>query len=366
MKNTIVNSINTNSAGTSNITKLLINEGELVEEETLVIVEDNTFFNSLKSKNIKFINLNKGIKRIFIRLYFELFLFKKLVNQDKPKNIIIMANYSLLPMKTSKKIVLMRHPYLVDRSSWQEIKSYKHYITELVRKVIFKVTLLSTDEVIVQTNAMKKMFLSEYPSYKNDVKVLNNPVSKAILNVREQSIVPKSERVNYLLYPSRYYAHKNHEVLIDFVTQNKKKLIQENLKIVITLHESGEGAHILSSIKKHNIDDFFVNLGEVEQTELHYYYRNSLALFFPSQAETFGNSIAEAMCFGLPIFIANKQYAKSLCGESAFYSDFQVDKIMSELLVFLSDWEAYKEKSRSKADQFLSPQEWFVALNSEL
>jgi hypothetical protein len=357
-KKILLNSINTNSAGTSNITKLVINEVKDIHHYK-IILDDNEFFKDEINKNSNHIivkRLGSGLKRIINRLSFELLGLKKDIDNNDVDTVLIMANYSILPLNAKKKIVIMRHPYLVDIDAWKEIKTKKHHFIEIIRKFLFTLTLKSTDKLIVQTVAMKEMFLKEYPNFNNELTVVNNPVSNDILSQRSNGIVPCQDRGKYLFYPSRYYAHKNHEIIVNILLEKKSFFRENGYKFVVTLSDTGEGRKILV---KHGLQDFFINIGEVAQEELHYYYKNALMLFFPSQAETFGNSIVEAMCFGLPIFINNKPYAKTLCGEAAYYCDLaSTVNVIDDLKEFISKIDEYSDKSKRKSSGLLNSDDW--------
>ncbi|TMO54073.1 glycosyltransferase [Pseudoalteromonas phenolica] len=359
MDKIVINSVNTNSAGTSNITKLLISEGELDSNKVTLFVENNIHFTALNSSSVKLVDFGLGsLKRLFNKFKFELFTLQIKANRKQNKHLLVMANYSPLPVFFAKKTVIMRHPYLVDNQAWKEIKTKKHFLLEILRTATFKLTLFSTDRLIVQTEAMKLMLLKKYPNFKGQLKVINNPVPNYMLEERYNITIPIQERKKTLFYPSRYYAHKNHEVLLEIVKNNEELFKDKGLQIVITLKVGGEGQHILDQIDSLGLSDYFINLGEVSQNELITYYKSSLALLFPSNAETFGNSIAEAMCYGLPIFINDKPYSRSLCGQSAYYSKFESSKFQEELQTFLENWDELQKLSKCRSNKFLNSYDW--------
>jgi len=363
----IFNSINTNSAGTSNITKTALNQCKSVNhDEYICYVEDNKFFKDVNSNNftVKKVNFGSGIKRLFNRFLFDFFIFPSICKKQKPDAVVILANYSPVPLK-AKKIVLMRHPYLVDDNAWKLIKTRKHYLIEVIRGLMFKLTLLSTDKVVLQTDAMYSMFKVKYPWFKGELVKIANPISNDILSLRESKITSLEQREKILFYPSRYYSHKNHEFIINLAVERSDFFRENNIKFIITLDENGEASHLLDLIRIHNVDDIIVNLGEVQQSELFYYYKNSLMLFFPSLAETFGNSIVEAMCCSLPIVISKKDYAETLCLDSAIYlSGKNLDQAVHSINKCVERWPELSELVHTKSYSFFDSDEWvFRILN---
>ncbi|MBE3667247.1 hypothetical protein BOO35_19530 [Vibrio navarrensis] len=359
----IFNSVNTNSAGTSNVTKIILNESD-VSDLGPMYVEDNVFFKDFSNCNhVHSVHFGNGILRIVNRLKFDLITFPNLVKKKKVDSVVIMANYCPLRL-SSRKLVIMRHPYLVDFDSWKEIKTFKHRLQEIVRLFLFKITLRSTDVLIVQTQAMYDMFKKEYPSFKGSVKILPNPVSldtKNLSNIIRESYT--FEDYKYLFYPSRYYSHKNHEFLIDFAKAEADFFKENKYKFLITLSPEGEGKHIIERIKREGLDEFFHNLGEVDQNCLHKYYANAFCLFYPSNAETFGNCIIESQYAGLPILIKDKPYAKTLCMDSAFYFN-DIDSAMDGLKSIESDWSECSKQSRSLSHDYYTASQWLEKISS--
>lgn len=359
----LLNSINTNSAGTSNVTKNILKDMTLDGYE--VIVEDNVFFSDVGTSSASLIKINfgTGVDRLCRRFAFLFWGIKKMVKDRHYDKVVIMANYS--PFKfPCKKIVIMRHPYLVDHRARSEIKTFKNHLIEYVRLILFRVTLLSTDVLVVQTEAMKTMFVERYPWFRGEVRSISNPVPKSILDFRTRNDICKSEVKSILFYPSRYYSHKNHEFLVGFADRNREALRKKGLKFVITLAQEGEGKHILQKISELKIDDLVLNVAEVRQENLYEYYLNSFCLFFPSKAETFGNSLAEAMCFGLPILALDRPYSRSLCGEAALYFREADTSVLNCIERLAGDWGNYSSSVKAKSMDLMDANDWLNQISS--
>ncbi|AUD61021.1 hypothetical protein AYJ58_16775 [Shewanella sp. Pdp11] len=357
----IYNSINTNSAGTSNVSKVILRDDELRAKISKFIVEDNAFFDDVNYSEVLKVNFNNF--KLFKRFFYDFFVFHQFINELDADVVVIMANYSPRKIK-SKKIVIMRHPYLVDKEAWRQIKSIKHYLIEIIRKLMFKLTLKSTQVLVLQTNAMKDMFLVSYPEYTGLIKVLGNPVSKRILKLRDLPISSFSSRQKAFFYPSRYYAHKNHELIISLVLAYRDWFESSGYFFIITLDVNGEGKHILEQIDKNNLSGLIVNIGEVPQEVIVDWYQKSLILFFPSQAETFGNSLVESMCTGLPIVVADKPYSHTLCGSDAVYFSNDAISAFEAINTSIDNWNKFSEGSRRLSSSLKNPSEWNFELLS--
>ena len=125
----------------------------------------------------------------------------------------------------------------------------------------------------------------------------------------------------------------NHEILItvDFRQQEtldfQKRITKEN-----------------TSIK---------SIGEISQFELETYYKTSHIFIFPSNSETFGNPMIEAMKFGLPIVVPNLEYAQSIVEEAGiYYNQNDVLECKDSINNLISNSDNYRLKSLESFEQF--------------
>jgi len=369
--NIIINSYNTLSAGTSNITKCMLNwlEKRDLAHRIYIFVPQLDIFESFHGgKNLKIIKLPvfSGPLKYAFRILYDFFVFPLatlILNADLS---IVIANYSPIKVK-GRKIVLMRHSYLVDDSIYCAT-IFKTRLLELLRRFLFKLTLSSTKVVIVQSNYMKNLLLEKYQIQENQVHILANPVTEvAKLSVSvNKSNEGTSEKI--ILYVSRLYPHKNHEFLLKMVDNNKFLMRKENMKIYITVDPT-IGSHartFLAKIPAYQLDDIIINIGEVESQTLAEYYKKANCFFFPSKSESFGNPLVEAMFFDLPIVVPDLAYARAVCEEAALYYDPQdSESAFNKLYALCRDqnlWKLYSERSFAQAQKFPTIEQWVKTL----
>jgi len=278
-----------------------------------------------------------------------------------------MANYSPVILH-GKKIVFMRHPYLVENQKTDPFLKGVGFI-EFMRRLIFKITLLSSDLIIVQSSYMKKR-LTECFGRISKIAILPNPVSnlmKMEINIDKK----KNKKSLIVLYVSRFYPHKNHWFLLGLVDRYRDEFRRKKIKFYITVNSSfkdKDSRIFLNEIDKRGLTGIILNIGEIPNEMLGKYYREARCFFFPSCLETYGNPLVEAMAFGLPVVAPDLSYVHAICNDSClYYSADDVEDAYKKLTSVLYDDDFYKQisiKGLNRVKKFPSVESWLHQLVS--
>lgn len=172
------------------------------------------------------------------------------------------------------------------------------------RKYFYEKTALKADAVITVSEFAKSRILSHLALDPERVFVVHHGVDTSALTPQ------LGERENFLLYPARAWAHKNHARLIAGV-----RILREDdptLRLVLT-----GGA--LASLGP--LPDWVDVRGIVPVEELRSLYRRARALVFPSLYEGFGLPPLEAMASGCPVVSSNAGSLPEICGDAAVLFD---------------------------------------------
>ena len=117
-----------------------------------------------------------------------------------------------------------------------------------------------------------------------------------------------------------------------------------------------EARPFLERMRAEDLSERVVNLGEIPQAELNRWYRRAGALVFPSLAETFGNALLEGMAHGLPLLVADRPYARDVCGEAALRFAPGDAKALADLSERVADDGGLREdlsaRARERLDAF--------------
>jgi glycosyltransferase involved in cell wall biosynthesis len=286
----------------------------------LFLVPDSEEFQGQESRGnvtVQRVALGPGGVRLIRRFWFEVHTFPRIVRRQGARLAIVLGNYSIRALPCPK-VVMVRHPYLLGAQIPVERMTLRRRLEEKLRKLAFYLTVRASDRWLVQSQQMRTQLEENWGIPSDRIQVVGNPVSKVKLPWQESPPTADNWGVR-LFYPSRYYEHKNHELLIEFADQERDFLKEKGIRFVITLDPSGQGGEILSRIQSEGLTEYFENLGEVPHGSLLKHYGRMDFVVFPSIAETFGNGIVEGMCAGLPIIASDRPYAHTLCGGAAVY-----------------------------------------------
>ena len=127
-------------------------------------------------------------------------------------------------------------------------------------------------------------------------------------------------RVKFL-YLTRYYSHKNIEVLVDMFFAHPEDLSDIILFITIEKEDNVAAGKLLDSIASKGLSDKIINLGAVPQENLVDIFMNVDGLLMPTLLESFSGSYLEAMHFKIPILTSELDFAKEVCQDAALYFD---------------------------------------------
>lgn len=117
-------------------------------------------------------------------------------------------------------------------------------------------------------------------------------------------------RENFVLYPARGWAHKNHARLLEAMLIARRQI--PGLRLVLT----GGGLDVLG-----DLPEWVEVRGLVSTEELHELYRSAAALVFPSLYEGFGLPPLEAMASGCPVAASNAGSIPEVVGDAAVLFD---------------------------------------------
>jgi glycosyltransferase involved in cell wall biosynthesis len=364
----LFHSYNTLGAGPAHVTKFIMTFLARKKHgvETVVIIPDISLFSDCTSTagaRVLRLPVFGGIGYYLFRLAYDVILLPLLSVVLNASTVIVLANYAPMPLK-GKKIVFMRHPFLIDDRN-EPRTGAKDWIIGKLRKIIFQITLLSTDAVVVQSHDIKERLLRQYAWMPASVHVLPNPVSNLFHGGSRSPEADPFSCDRAVLYVSRYYPHKQHNFLVQLVHRRQEEFRKQRIRFFITIDPavSGQDAtRLLDDIRFKKIDDIIANLGELPHADLADYYRSARCLFFPSAAETFGNPLIEAMAFGLPIIVPDLAYARSVCEDAGlYYVDGDLDDAYAKLSLLMGDpgvHAAFSEKSKDRLSAFPTTDQW--------
>ena len=136
-------------------------------------------------------------------------------------------------------------------------------------------------------------------------------VHVAYLGVRTEEFTPQlGPREQFLLYPAKGWAHKNHATLFDAFRSLRSR--HPDLDLVLTGATADELPQVPAGVQVK---------GQVSRAELVDLYGTAAALVFPSRYEGFGLPVVEAMSSGCPVAAASAGSLPEVVGDAGVLFD---------------------------------------------
>jgi glycosyltransferase involved in cell wall biosynthesis len=161
-----------------------------------------------------------------------------------------------------------------------------------------------------------------------------------------------------LLCLSRYYPHKNLEVLLPLAERIRERGLPYRVLLTVAPDEHPAAAALLGALRAARLEDVVHNLGPVPMTRIPALYQACDGLLLPTLMESFSGTYIEAMHYGRPVFTSDRDFAHDVCGDDAFFFDpHSPDDILRTLEKAFADPEALRarvEDARRRSRSFPS------------
>lgn len=262
--------------------------------------------------------LKKWEMRYFGRVVYDNLTVPNLVKKINPDVIFTMGNFAI-PVNGFKQVVLFAWPYPVypESTVWNKF-TWTQKLVQKMRLSVFVNRLKYADTVLPQTPVAAARFRRLYPQVKN-VSVVPTSYSVIEENLSDTNFGQLVSDKKNLLCLTRYYLHKNIEILLEVAEIFKSK--QYPYRIVLTLGESQHPnvALINQHIKAHKLEAYIVNIGPVPIHAVTKLYSYCEGMILPTLLESFSATYVDSMYLGKSIFTSDLDFAQAACGDAAFY-----------------------------------------------
>ena len=141
-----------------------------------------------------------------------------------------------------------------------------------------------------------------------------------------------------LLCLTRYYPHKNLEALVELGLRIRDAGAPFVVLLTVSEDEGPAVSALLRSIEQEGLGDVIVNIGAVPMEQVPALHVACDGLLLPTILESFSGTYVESMHYERPVFMSDRDFAKDVCGEAAWYFDpHDPDDILSVLLAAFDD-----------------------------
>ena len=252
-----------------------------------------------------------------LRWMHDYFWLPLLIRRVRPDIVFTLGN---LPARTHfKQIFLHDNPYLAEKSIVLIPLSLTSRLIHILRCKLTLSRMHFVDLVLVQTEYQKRgieLKLKEYLPIKLLSPYVPYPYNPIQMNTLP---IPSRENKIKILCLSRYYEHKNIEILLDLASLIKCEELPYIIYITISANHGKKAVQIIESIKSKEIEDVIINLGHFNHNKTSNIISQVDAIILPSLLESFSLSCVEAWYYRKPLFISNLASMQSSCHNAASY-----------------------------------------------
>lgn len=274
----------------------------------------------------------KKQKSLFTRSWYDFFYLEKKISDFKPDVIFCFANRGVEYIK-AKQFLLCHDSHLFYPVKFYERETRKKKLVKYLQQRRFAKDLQKAEVLFVQTEVAAKRIRDLF-AYHRKIVILPNAVS---VDIKVSSVVmdipdtikQQAEKFKFF-YLTRYYPHKNIELLVEMFDKYRHKLQGVCLYLTIDENQHPSAKLLLADIKQRKLENFIINVGPLTQTELPGYFSHINALLMPTTLESFSGTYLEAMSFSCPILTSDLDFAKAICEDAALYFDpWSVDSLFN-------------------------------------
>lgn len=197
---------------------------------------------------------------------------------------------------------------------------------EIVYKLFLKQTCKDAKRIITISKYTKEDIVSTIGIEENKINVIYNGDSPYELeseieyDEQQKCLLKYKIEKPYFLFVGTINPRKNVITIIKAFEILKEKY-NIDVKLVLVGEYGWNSDDVLDAIEQSEFREDIVKTGFVSESEKEVFYRNAIALVFPSILEGFGLPVLEAMSVGIPVITSNNSSLPEVGGDVAYYID---------------------------------------------
>lgn len=337
-----------NYSGVAEYTYNLISEILKQDHDNQYLLFCNSFSNisgnlpDFKARNCKIIKYSWPNK--LLNFCFKFFNWPKI---DKLLGVELFIvpniNFIALSKKCRKIIVIHDLSFFVHQEFFNLKRRLWHWFVD-VKKIIKNyddivcVSENTKEDVLEICEADPKKVHVVYPGLSPIFELQNSELNgKQLLNIKSKYCLPEK----FILSLSTIEPRKNISGIIKaYCILREKKMIDDNIKLVIAGAKGWRGSIIFKDWKNSNYKNDIIFIGYVPREEKKYLYLNSLLFVYPSFYEGFGFPPIEALSCGVPVITSSFSSLPEVVENSALLVDpYNINSIAQAMEILINNME---------------------------
>jgi glycosyltransferase involved in cell wall biosynthesis len=260
----------------------------------------------------------------------------KLISTFRPDVLVALGNRGVSRV-AAPQVLLCHDAHYFYPSSFYSNETLPWKAKFAYQRMRMRRDLKSTRLLFCQTQTARQRMRQWY-RFDHDIQICANAVSSHVAPLVDEDSPPPARRgALTLLCLSRYYSHKNLELLVETFQQYRPQLDDVVVWITITADQHPRAKRLLNRITSLGLEQHIINVGPLEQDQLASYYMHADGLILPTTLESFSGSYVEAMQYGRPILTSDLDFARDVCGQAAcYFNPWSADCLLASIEKFRS------------------------------
>jgi len=209
------------------------------------------------------------------------------------------------------------------------------------RENFLRTALPKATAVIAESPFGRDALVRRYGLDPEKVHYIWKPASSRIIQLegkidfdpRKFAGLPKEAK--FIFYPSQFWPHKNHRLIIEALADVKNSHGLE-IYAIFCGSDCGNLQNILSFAEKNGVGNLIRHVGFAKDEHMPSYYQNSIALIMPSYFGPTNMPPVEAFSLGTPVVVADLPGFRDQVGDAALLVNPHDPKELSQIIVKLS------------------------------
>lgn len=346
MANILINGFSAKTGGGKaifeNYLSLLAATNASSEDQCFVLTPDHLAYSQWNKGHIHIVSIPLLYHRtvLFLPLFYLVYL-PRLVTR---LNISVILNFGDigLPVRIAQ-VYFFDWPYAVYPESivWKRMKM-ADYLARKLKLWIITRTLKYATVIIAQIPTMARR-LGDLYGLKNIVSIPSPVTLESQRECAADFSLPAGRRL--LLCLANHAPHKNIDILLPLAKLLRSK--NSDFTIVTTLDpaQSKASRRFLREIESAGLNEYLVNIGQVDRSQVASLLQQCQALLLPTLLESYGLPFVEAMFARGTILTSDFEFTRDVCGDAAYYFDpLDECSIYAAICTAFSDEAARNEK----------------------
>lgn len=280
----------------------------------------------------------KSSSNVISRLWFDRIILPSAIKSFRPDSELIFGNIGLPFSSNAIRVHFLDDAHYVYSKKHYGRMAIKETLRYKFQKLLLRKSFSRSKIVFTQTKTMEKRLRVQL-GYRGLCGRMPNSLSMKIISEPLNGVAESIEsgKVLKCVYLTRYYGHKNIELIVETFRNYKERLKNISVCLTISAEQDPNARKLIKQIRKFRLEDMIKCVGPVFQGDIGKLFAKHNCLLFPTLMESFGATYLEAMHFGLPIITSDLDFAHEMCGRAALYINPWSPDALAEALIYLRD-----------------------------